>query len=116
MDFREGGVTVVAMQGPEGPPSYSTWTYRRIVPLQEIEYVQALSDADGKPVDPPALGLPADFPLQTRTVVIFRTRGEQWTEMTVTEYDFSAEGQMYEFAIVGLHQVADKIGAALKGA
>ena len=47
MDFREGGVTVVAMQGPEGPPSYSTWTYRKIVPLQEIEYVQAMSDADG---------------------------------------------------------------------
>ncbi|MCC7359461.1 MAG: SRPBCC domain-containing protein [Anaerolineales bacterium] len=114
MDFREGGVTVVAMQAPEGPASYSTWTYRKIVPLQEIEYVQAMSDAAGQPVDPTTLGLPPDFPLQTRTVVTFRTRGDQWTEMTVTEYDFTAEGQMYEFAIVGLHQVVDKLGAVLK--
>ncbi len=113
MDFREGGVTVVSMVGLDMPESFSTWTYSKIVPLQEIEYVQRMSDLDGKAIDPTAIGLPADFPLATRTVVTFRSLGQQ-TELTVTEYDFTAQGQMYEFAVVGLHQTLDKLGAAIK--
>lgn len=115
MDFREGGTTVLSMLGPNMPESFSTWTYSKIVPLQEIEYVHRISDADGQPIDPATIGLPADFPLATRTVVTFRSLG-QMTELTVTEYDFTAQGQMYEFAVVGLHQTLDKLAAALKSA
>ena len=76
-------------------------------------HTHRIIDPEGKPIDPAAIGLPADFPLATRTVVTFRSLG-QMTELTVTEYDFTAQGQMYEFAVVGLHQTLDKLAAALK--
>ena len=113
MDFREGGTTLVAMRSPEGQDSYSTWQYRRIVPHELIEYVQSMSDDAAQAIDPTTIGLPADFPLETRTVVTFKPLGAQ-TEMTITEYDFTAEGQMYEYAVLGLNQCMDKLVAAVK--
>lgn len=113
MDFREGGTSIVCMRSPQGQENYSAWQYRKIVPHQEIEFVQTLCDPDGRAIDPVSLGLPADFPLETRTVVTFARVGEQ-TEMTVTEYDFTGEGQMLEYAVLGLNQSIDKMVAALK--
>jgi uncharacterized protein YndB with AHSA1/START domain len=112
MDFREGGTSVVAMRSPEGVSHYSAWKYRKIVPHQVIEFIQSLSTPDGLPIDPVSVGMPADFPLEIRTVVVFKALGSQ-TEMTVTEYDFTAQGQMYEYAVLGLNQTVDKLGAAL---
>ena len=113
LDFREGGTSIVAMRSPEGVDNYSTWKYTRIVQHQEIEYIHSLCQPDGSPVDPVALGFPADFPLETRTVVTFKPLGQK-TEMTITEYDFTAQGQMYEFAVLGLNQVADNMVRAVE--
>lgn len=113
MDFREGGTTIVAMRSPDGQDSYSTWKYHKIVPHQVIEFVQSMSDEAGQPIDPVAIGLPADFPLETRTVVTFK-RVDNLTEMTITQYDFTAQGQMYEYAVLGLNQCMDKLVAAVK--
>src|SRR5512134_3028100 len=88
MDFREGGVTLVAMRAPQemgGGDTFSTWTYTRIVPLQRIEYVQNLADRDGNRLDPSEAGLPPDFPQDVRTVITFKAVGDK-TELTITEY------------------------------
>ena len=86
MDFREGGEALVCMRSPDGQDFYSTWTYSRIVPMQRIEFTQSLADADGRKLDPATLGLPADFPQDTRTVLTFEALGDK-TQFSITEYD-----------------------------
>ena len=86
IDFREGGVSLVCMRAPEafgGQDSYCTWRYTKIEPMQLIEYVQDLTDADGKVIDPASIGMP------------------------------SAESQMGQFAEIGLNQCMDKMVRAL---
>lgn len=117
IDFREGGTSLVCMRAPEqfgGQDSYSTWRYTQIVPMEVIEYVQNLSDQDGNTIDPATVGMPADFPIETRTVVTFKEIGGSKTEMTITQYGMpSADSQMGQFAEMGLNQCMDKMVRAL---
>ena len=89
---------------------YSLWTYKKIVPLQSIDFIQNLADEAGNIMDPAVLGMPPDFPMDIHTVVIFRELGSAKTEMTVTEYDWEI-GQMSGFAKMGLDQSLDKMVA-----
>ena len=108
--FREGGTSLVAMKAlPElgGQLFYNTWTYTKIIPHQRIEFIMNLSDAGGIRQEPTAVGMPADFPTDVRTVVTFESIGENRTKMTVTESaDF---GQMTYFAQLGLEQCFGKM-------
>jgi uncharacterized protein YndB with AHSA1/START domain len=112
MDFREGGTTLVCMRSPDGQDFYNTWKYEVIVPLERLEYIQNLSDKDGKLVEPVSLGLRADFPRDVRTVVTFKSVGEA-TEMTMTEFGFP-DSEMFTMAEMGLHQCLDKMAASFK--
>jgi len=110
LDFREGGTSLVCMKArPEmgGGLFYNIWTYVCIEPLLRIEFIMNLSDADGVRQVPTAVGMPADFPQDVRTVVSFEAVGEGRTKMTVTEYaDF---GQIAHFAQIGLEQSIEKM-------
>lgn len=110
IDFREGAVSLVSMEGPAGSgfgTTYSLWKYRKIVPHERIEFVQSLADKNGKETRPVLLGMPDDFPEQILTVVTFKPVGTDQTEMSVTEY--ADMGSMTDFAIRGLQQTMDKI-------
>ncbi len=112
IDFQVGGKSVVSMKAPTemgGQEFYSVWVYDEIIPLQKIEFVQSLSDKDGNKTDPTNIGMPADFPIDIRTVVTFRELGENQTEMTVTEY--ADMGSTSNFAQIGLEQSMDKMVA-----
>ncbi|MEW6129287.1 MAG: SRPBCC domain-containing protein [Acidobacteriota bacterium] len=111
MDFREGGTSLVCMRSPQGQDLYSTWTYRKIVPLELIEYIHYLTDKDGNRADPVKMGLPADFPQGVRNVITFKTVGNK-TEMTVTEYGYHSE-QWLKLSRLGLEQCLNKMAAAL---
>lgn len=110
LDLREGGTSLVCMKArPElgGQLFYNTWTYTKITPHLRIEFIMNLSDADGVRQNPAAVGMPADFPEDVRTVVTFESLGENQTKMTVTEYaDF---GQIAHFAQLGLEQSFGKM-------
>ena len=114
IDFREGATSIVCMRAPKdfgGQDFYNIWAYQQIVPLQRIEFIQNLSDKDGKPIDPAVVGMPPDFPKDIRTVVTFKSLGAK-TEMTITEYALpSPETQMGKNAELGLHQSMDKMVA-----
>jgi len=110
IDFREGGTSLVCMRSPDGQDFYNTWTYRKIVPMQQIEFIQNLADKDGKRADPVKVGLRADFPQDVRTVITFKAVGDK-TELTMTEYGFP-DTQMFELAELGLHQTLDKMAAS----
>ena len=110
IDFREGGTSLVCMKArPElgGQSFYNSWTYVRIIPYQQIEFIMNLTDADGIRQKPAAVGMPADFPEDIRTIVRFEAIGANQTKMTVTECaDF---GSMTHFAQMGLQQSFDKM-------
>ena len=109
LDFREGGVSLVAMKYPKEmgeQTSYCIWFYTIIIPFKRIEYRQNLSDKNGLKQNPVSLDMPPDFPVDVRTVVEFNPLESEKTEVIMTEYaDF---GQMTHFAILGLEQCMDK--------
>lgn len=111
MDFREGGTSLVCMRSPDGQDFYNTWTYRKIVPMKEIEFILDWADKDGKKRDPVEMGLPPDMPREVRHVITFKTVGGK-TEMTVTEYGYKSD-QMLELSKAGLEQCLNKMAAAL---
>lgn len=110
IDFREGGTSLVCMRSPEGQDLYNTWTYRKIVPMRRIEFVQNFSDKDGKKVDPVEMGMPPGIPLDVRHVVTFEAVGDDKTEMAVTEYGYTSD-QIVEISKAGLEQCLDKMAA-----
>ncbi len=113
MDFREGGTSLVCMRSPEGQDFYNIWTYREIVPMQRIEFIQNVSNEDGKKVDPVEVGLPPDIPRDVPHVVTFKAVGDNKTEMTVTEYGYTSD-QMVDISKAGLEQCLDKMAASLR--
>lgn len=110
INFEVGAFSIVCMRSPKEfglGDSYSIWNYKKIIPFQEIEFIQNLADANGNKMAPAALGMPPDFPEDIRTVVQFKKLGKDKTEMTVTEYaDF---GQMSKFAQMGMEQCFEKM-------
>jgi len=111
IDLREGGRYLFGMRPPEdqgGPEQYVTGIYKRIVPLNRLEFTQSLSDKEGKSINPVSVGLPADFPKELRTVVRFRKVGCDMTQMTVTQSDWTP-GQMLVYTTAGLNQSMDKL-------
>jgi|SoiMetStandDraft_2_1073263.scaffolds.fasta_scaffold07694_5 uncharacterized protein YndB with AHSA1/START domain len=114
MDFREGGTSLVCMRAPKefgGQDMYNTWTYTKIVPMREIEYLLHFADKDGNRVDPVAMGLLPDMPQEVRNLVTFKAVGGKKTEMTVTEYDWTV-GQMMEMSKMGMEQCLGKMAAS----
>jgi uncharacterized protein YndB with AHSA1/START domain len=115
MDFREGGTSLVCMRAPQdfgGQDMYSNWKYTRIVDQHSIEFIQNMADKDGNLIDPGSLGLPANFPRDMRTEVIFKDLGNGKTEMTVTEYNLpTPDTEIGKNAELGLNQCMDKMAA-----
>jgi len=112
MDFREGGTSLVCMRAPNGQDFYNTWTYRKIAPMKEIEFILGWADKDGQKTDPVKIGLPPDIPLEVRHVISFKTVNGGKTEMTVTEYGYKSD-QTRDLSKQGLEQCLDKMAAAL---
>ena len=92
-----------------GQEFYSLWEYVQIAPLQMIEFIQNLCDESGNKIAPVSVGMPADFPLDVKTVVTFHALTSSTTKMTVTEY--AEFGSMSNFAQLGLEQSMDKMVA-----
>ena len=116
IDLRVGGTSLVWMRAPKefgGMDMYSTWVYQEILPMERIEFIQNISDENGNLVDPLTLGLPPEFPRDTRTVVTLKDLGNGKTEMTVTEYNMPAsDTEMGRNAELGLNQSLDKMALA----
>ena len=112
VDFCEGGTALVSMSSPEFGTQYSTWEYRKIVPMQRIEYIHNLADKHGNKIEPTSIGMPADFPQEQRQVITFRDLGNGKTELTVTECDWPV-GYMMEMSRMGMEQCLDKMAEML---
>ncbi len=110
IDFREGGKYLFSMRAPDshgGQESFSAGVYKKIVPLERLEFSQYMADQEGNYIDPAQIGLPADFPANVDMVIEFFARGEQ-TELKITEYGWTP-GEMLKYAIMGMNQSLDKL-------
>jgi uncharacterized protein YndB with AHSA1/START domain len=117
MDFREGGVSLVCMRAPKefgGLDMYNTWTYKKIVPHERIEFTLNFCDKDGNKLDPSKMGLPPGIPGDVPHVITFKALADQKTEMTVIETGYTTD-QAVETSRAGLEQCLDKMAASLKG-
>jgi uncharacterized protein YndB with AHSA1/START domain len=115
MDFREGGRSLVCMRAPEeygGQDMYNTWSYRKIEPLQRIEFINHFTDKYGVKLDPTSLGLPPGVPQEVPHVITFKPVGSGKTEMTVTEYGYTSD-QAHDLSRAGLEQCLDKMAESL---
>lgn len=54
---------------------YNTWAYKKVVPMQSIEFIQNMVDKDGERQTPVKLGLPPDFPRDQVILVTFKAVG-----------------------------------------
>jgi uncharacterized protein YndB with AHSA1/START domain len=113
MDFREGGSSLVCMRSPDGHHMYNTWTYKKIVPNNRIEFVLDWADENGKRVDPSAMGLPPTMPRDVRHVITFKTIAPNKTEMTVTEFGYTSQ-EHYDLSKAGLEECLDKMAALFR--
>lgn len=114
MDFRVGGKTLVCMRTPDGYDMFNTWTYTKIVPMECIEFIQHFSDADGNPIDPAAMGMPAGIPVEVPHHLTFAAVGNNQSEFTVTEFGYTAP-DVVEMSRAGMNQVLDKLDALIAG-
>jgi uncharacterized protein YndB with AHSA1/START domain len=108
IDFREGGTSLVCMRSPEYGDLYSTWLYRKIIPMKRIEYVHNLADKAGSKIDPVSIGMPADFPREQVHVLTLDDLGNNMTKLTVTEFGWPV-GQMMEMSKMGMEQCLNKM-------
>lgn len=117
IDLREGGQFIFAMRAPQdwgGQESYTAGVYKKIVPLERLEFTQGLSDQDGNPINPLTIGMPPDFPKEIHTTVVFKSlRDGTMTELVITERDWTM-GQMAVYSYAGMQQSIDKLAESLK--
>lgn len=109
MDVREGGSSLVCMRSPDGQDMWMTWAYTKVEPGKRLEYVQNLSDKEGKRIDPGAIGMPPEFPRDVATVVTVRPVSAK-TEVSITERTTTSEF-MLKMSRMGLEQCMDKMAA-----
>jgi uncharacterized protein YndB with AHSA1/START domain len=116
MDFREGGTSLICMRAPAefgGQDLYNTWTYTKLVPMQQIEFTNNFADKDGNQINPADVGLPAEIPFEVPHVIIFKALNDNRTELTVTEYGYPSQ-QIVEMSKAGMEQCLDKMAAILR--
>ncbi|HXC63044.1 MAG TPA: SRPBCC domain-containing protein, partial [bacterium] len=112
----EGGRAVVAMLFPKdmgGITMYNLFEFKKIVPMESIEFTNNLCDKQGMAADPAALGMPPDFPVNQRVLLTFQDLGQGRSRLTVTECKWTP-GQMMKMAKMGMEQSLEKL-AALPG-
>ncbi|MBI5035506.1 MAG: SRPBCC domain-containing protein [Chloroflexi bacterium] len=110
MDFSEGGISLVCMRAPKefGGLMYNTWTYKKIVPMNQIEFILNFADQNGKTLNPADLGMELGIPKDVRHDIRFSSVSNNRTEMTVTEYGYTLD-QAHDLSKSGLEECLDKM-------
>ena len=89
---------------------YNTWAYKKIVPMEFIDYILDWADKDGNKIDPASLGLPPNMPRDVHHTISFKDLGNGKTEMTMTEFGYTSD-QLFDLSKAGLEQCLDKMAA-----
>jgi uncharacterized protein YndB with AHSA1/START domain len=117
VDLKVGGKFLFCMRAPKdqgGQDSYTAGIFQKIVPQERLEFTTTFADKDGNPISPQQAGLPAEVPMEFRTLIAMqKIRDTGLTELTWVEYGWPVS-QMYVYSIAGCHQSIDKLAESLK--
>lgn len=105
--FDEGASTIVTMRSGEGDEVHNLWTYTLIEPMERIEFYSRFCDADGNPVNPAEMGMPAELPERVPHVVTLEADGDA-TVMTVREFGY-VPGPVLDMSRTGQEQCLDQL-------
>jgi uncharacterized protein YndB with AHSA1/START domain/DNA-binding transcriptional ArsR family regulator len=111
MDLREGGKYLFSMQSPEGQVYYSTGEYRKVAPMELLEFTDSFSDAEGNEVPASEYGMDDAFPNNTIIQIAFKALGNQ-TQMTLTHIGLPV-GEATDMTQSGWNESFDKLADSL---
>ena len=72
IEFRVGGKFIVSMKSPDGKETWSKGTYKEIIPMKKISYLDSFSDADGNIVPASYYNMAGDWDLELPVTVEFQ--------------------------------------------
>jgi uncharacterized protein YndB with AHSA1/START domain len=110
IDLRVGGKYLFCMRDPDGKDYYSTGTYQKIDPINEIVYTDSFSNEKGEVIPASEYGM-VDFPLEMLVTLTFQEIGGK-TRLTVVQAGHP-EGEMREMAEAGWNTSLDKLALSL---
>ncbi|MES2183441.1 MAG: SRPBCC domain-containing protein [Pseudomonadota bacterium] len=88
MDFRVGGTYHYGLEGPGGMQMWGKQTFREIVPLEKIVYIQSFSDKDGGLTRHP---MAATWPLEMLATTTFEDAGDGKTKLSVSWQPYASD-------------------------
>lgn len=83
MDVREGGKSILAMQGPDGKIQYGGGTYLEIVPNQRIVSTDEFMDKDGNLMSAKDAGMPGEWPERSKVTLRFKSLGTNESQLDI---------------------------------
>jgi uncharacterized protein YndB with AHSA1/START domain len=105
-DVREGGSYLWAMKSKQGRISWSTGTYREVIPNKRIVSTMSFSNESGETIPSSQVSVPGKWPDQITVIVEF-SEWEGKTRVTVTEVGIPLI--VYPLSKIGWAQQFDKI-------
>jgi uncharacterized protein YndB with AHSA1/START domain len=106
IDFKEGGKYLACMKGPDGKETWSTGTYKKIVPEQKIVVTDSFADEKGNIINASEYGMPGEWPMECLVTLEFKDNGGK-TDLSLTHEGIPAE--MQSDCVKGWQQCLDKL-------
>jgi len=111
IDFKVGGKNLASMQGRDGKKIWSTNTYREIIPMKKIVYVDNFADEKGNSVPASYYNMPGDWSKEMVVTVAFEDVNGK-TKMSLEHTNLPEE--MHDDCVTGWQQSFDKLEENLK--
>lgn len=106
IDFWVGGKSLSCMRPKEGKDIYSTGTYLKIDPFNEIVCTDSFADENGSIVPASYYGFEGYFPVEMKVTIKFEDAGNK-TKMTLIHSGLP-EGEQIEGAEIGWNESFEK--------
>jgi len=110
IDFKVGGKYLASMQDKEGKKTWSTGTYKEIIPQKKIVVTDSFSDDRGNIIQAPK-DMPGEWPKELLVTAEFEeTDGK--TTLSLTQVGIPAE--VFDDCVKGWQECFDKIETNIK--
>lgn len=111
-NLEEGGTYLYCMRSPEGEDVWSTGTYKKIVPMEEIVSTDSFADEEGNIVPASDYGISGDWPLELKVTVTFQDEDGK-TKLSIQHQGFP-DKENKDLAEAGWKESLEKLEEYLK--
>lgn len=111
IELKVGGKNLSSMKSSEGKEFWSTCTYKEIIPMKKIVYLDSFSDSKGNNVSPSYYEMPGDWGNELLVTLTFEEVNGK-TKMTLRHEGIPEE--MHDDCVTGWQQSFDKLESNFK--